>query len=77
MAVEKGSSQEPSKEQEKDIHLNQTPTTDVDQANYPSFWSGLFPDYLWPGSRVVPAPPKVHLPSLPQPDPSACRPQVR
>ena len=61
MAVETGSSQEPSKEQEEDIHLSRTPTTDVDQAHYSSFWSGLFPDYLWPGSRVVHAPPKVHL----------------
>jgi hypothetical protein len=58
MAVETGSSQEPSKEQEEGIHLSGTPTTDVDQAHYPSFWSGLFADY---GPRVVPAPPKVHL----------------
>ena len=61
MAVETGSSQEPSKEQEEDIHLSRTPTTDVDQAHYPSFWSGLFPDYLWPGSRIVPATLKVYL----------------
>jgi hypothetical protein len=61
MAVETGSSQEPSKEQEKDIHLSRTPTTHVDQAHHPSFWRRLFPGYLWPGSRVVPAPPKVHL----------------